>query len=104
MRIRPSHGFSLILIALLLTTLFVFFDFQWRHAQAFKSTAQMIDLVRRLQLTDLCLATEATYTRHPSQADFFAPFASHPGALEHFPSGTIIGPAPHLKDHYEPLP
>lgn len=50
-------------------------------------------LVRRLGLTDLCLFTEARYTRHPSQADLFAPFQDHPGALEHFPSGALV-PAP----------
>jgi len=50
------------------------------------------DLVRDLGITDLCLATEANYTRHASQADFSAPFQDHPGALEHFPSGTWIRP------------
>jgi hypothetical protein len=50
-------------------------------------------LVRRLGLTDLCLFTEARYTRHPSQADLFAPFQDHPGALEHFPAGALV-PAP----------
>lgn len=47
-------------------------------------------LVRRLGLTDLCLTTEARYTRNPSQADRFSPFQDHPRALEHFPSGTWI--------------
>jgi hypothetical protein len=46
-------------------------------------------LVARLGLTDLCLFTEARYTRHPSQADAFAPFQDHPRALEHFPSGSL---------------
>jgi hypothetical protein len=50
-------------------------------------------LVKRLGLTDLCLFTEARYTRHPTQADLFAPFQDHPGALEHFPSGALV-PAP----------
>jgi hypothetical protein len=49
-------------------------------------------MVRRLGLTDLCLFTEARYTRHPSQADHFAPFQDHPQALEHFPSGSILAP------------
>jgi hypothetical protein len=51
-------------------------------------------MVHRLGLTDLCLFTEARYTRHPSQADHFAPFQDHPQALEHFPSGSLLAPPP----------
>jgi hypothetical protein len=49
-------------------------------------------LVQSLQLTDLCLFTEARYTRHPAMADRFAPFQDHPTALEHFPSGSFVTP------------
>ena len=49
-------------------------------------------LVRELGLTDLCLFTEARYTRHLSQADLHSAFQSHPMALEHFPSGSIAPP------------
>ena len=49
-------------------------------------------LVRELRLTDLCLFTEARYTRHPAMSDHHAPFQDHPGALEHFPSGSLIAP------------
>jgi hypothetical protein len=56
-------------------------------------------LVRELRLTDLCLFTEARYTRHPSQADLHTPFQDHPLALEHFPSGSLLGPPRHLTDH-----
>jgi hypothetical protein len=51
-------------------------------------TAQL----KGLQLTDLCLSTEARYTRHPAISDRNAPFQDHPAALEHFPSGSIILP------------
>lgn len=54
-------------------------------------------LVKRLMLTDLALWTEARYTRHPSQADFFTPFQDFPGAVEHFPAGSIL--APPVMDH-----
>lgn len=54
-------------------------------------------LVRRLELTDLCLSTEANYTRHLSLADFHTAFQDHPLALEHFPSGALFGPPPHLR-------
>lgn len=49
-------------------------------------------LARSLEITDLCLATEAFYTRHPSQADRHTPFQTHPTALEHFPTGAVIRP------------
>lgn len=52
-------------------------------------------MVERLGLTDLALFTEARYTRHLSQADRFAPFQDHPGALEHFPSGALMAPPSH---------
>jgi hypothetical protein len=49
-------------------------------------------IINYLEITDLCLATEAAYTRHPSQHDWHAPFQSHPLALEYFPSGAIVTP------------
>lgn len=52
-------------------------------------------LVTELRLTDLALWSEATYCRHPTQADRFAAWADHPGALEHFPAGSIV-PAPRV--------
>jgi hypothetical protein len=51
-------------------------------------------LVERLRLTDLCLFTEARYTRHLSQADLNTPFQDHPLSLEHFPSGSFTQPPP----------
>lgn len=53
-------------------------------------------LVRQIQLTDLCLCTEASYTRNPSMTDLSTPFQDSPLSLEHFPSGGLIGPPPHL--------
>ncbi len=49
-------------------------------------------LARELMLTDLCLFTEARYTRHPSMADLHSAFQDHPFSLEHFPSGSFISP------------
>ncbi|MBI5583665.1 MAG: hypothetical protein HY892_07560 [Deltaproteobacteria bacterium] len=53
-----------------------------------------VEMVRSHGLTDLCLFTEARYTRHPSQADFHSPFQDSPLSLEHFPSGSLLG-SPH---------
>lgn len=61
-----------------------------RHHQDALNEANQ--LVQRLNITDLCLFTEARYTRHLSQTDLFSPFQDHPGALEHFPSGSIVKP------------
>jgi len=47
-----------------------------------------------LGLTDLCVATEARYTRHPAVSDGMVPFMDHPGAIEHFPTGSFWAPPP----------
>ncbi len=54
--------------------------------------AQKAALVKNLRLTDLCLFTEARYTRHLSQADLNTAFQDHPLSLEHFPSGSFTQP------------
>jgi len=56
--------------------------------------AARAELARELGLTDLAIWTEARYTRHPSQADFFSAFQDTPGALEHFPAGSVVSPPP----------
>ena len=64
------------------------------HA-SFSESAQQANLeekamlVKTLKLTDLCLFTEARYTRHLSQADLNTAFQDHPMSLEHFPSGSF---------------
>lgn len=104
MKLRPSHGLALFVSVLAVVALIIAGDYRSRQKQALLFRAEKSALVRQLQLTDLCLSTEATYTRHPSQTDSFAPFADHPGALEHFPSGTIIAPPPHMRERYAPIP
>ena len=54
------------------------------------------DLVRDFRLTDLCLFTEANYTRHLSMADLSTPHQDAPMSLEHFPSGALVEPPTHL--------
>ena len=51
------------------------------------------ELVRALVLTDYAIWTEARYTRHPSQADFFSAFQDAPSSFEHFPAGSVVAPA-----------
>ncbi|MBI4742897.1 MAG: hypothetical protein HY777_15420 [Betaproteobacteria bacterium] len=100
---RPSH---LVFTALLCATgvfAATFADAAWlRHRRADVMT-QKRDLVARLQLTDLCLFTEARYTRHLSQADLHSAFQDHPLGLEHFPSGSLVPPPAHLMVPHEAL-
>ena len=60
------------------------------RARTTEEIPQKQELVQRLELTDLAIWTEARYTRHPSQADFFAPFQDGPSSLEHFPAGSVV--------------
>jgi hypothetical protein len=59
--------------------------------------SRMTGLVSRLHLTDLCLFTEASYTRHLAMTDLNTPFQDSPFAFEHFPSGALVSPPPHLR-------
>ena len=46
-------------------------------------------MVKRFELTDLCLFTDARYTRHPSMADRHSAFQDMPMSFDHFPSGSV---------------
>jgi len=54
-------------------------------------------MVRELGLSDLCLFTEARYSRHLSVTDRNSAFQDHPLSFEHFPSGSLVGPPQHIK-------
>lgn len=51
-----------------------------------------LQLVQRLGVTDLVLWSEARYTRHLSQADYFSAFQDAPGSFDHFPAASIVPP------------
>lgn len=70
-----------------------------RHlAQALLPAVEvMSSQVRTLELTDLSLFSEASYTRNLALADRFTPFQDSPMTLEHFPSGGVAGPPAHLR-------
>lgn len=72
--------------------LLTFADAAWLRARRAQGLVQESELAGRLELTDLCLFTEARYTRHLSQADLHSAFQDHPVALEHFPSGSLVPP------------
>ena len=58
-------------------------------------------LVKHFALTDLSLFTDARYTRHPAMADLFTPFQDYPLSFEHFPSGSLMPPPPHVRAYGE---
>ena len=89
---KSTVALTLLAILLLLFGL-TLADAAWRF-QTGDYTASRA-LVRELGLTDLSLFTEARYTRHPTQADWHAPFQDHPAALEHFPTGSLLPPPLH---------
>ncbi len=92
---RPSHILLIIILVLFFvdTSLFI-------HSRRLKKELQSDEEIQKiavagLGLTDLCVATEARYTRHPAVSDPMAPFMDHPGALEHFPTGSFWAVSPH---------
>ena len=88
-------GSSLFLLSLI--------DAGWLRQSHAPAIARQRALVSTLQLTDLCLFTEARYTRHLSQADLHSAFQDHPLGLEKFPSGALVAPPAHLIDAHERL-
>lgn len=95
---RPSHFAFLALLSATCLFAATFADAFWLRTQRTDAMAQKLDLVTRLQLTDLCLFTEARYTRHLSQADLHSASQDHPLGLEHFPTGSLVAPPAHLTD------
>jgi hypothetical protein len=94
---RKSKLFFWYLIANFFLLLAMGFHASSRQKAAVPWLAEKREMVGRLELTDLCLFTEANYTRHLTQANIHVPFQDHPLSLEHFPSGAILGPPRMLK-------
>ena len=92
--LRKANVALTVLAILLLLFGLTFADAAWRSQRVDHAASRA--LVRELGLTDLSLFTEARYTRHPTQADWHAPFQDHPAALEHFPTGALLPPPPSL--------
>jgi hypothetical protein len=89
---RNSNIYFLFLSGLLvLLCLMVAHAVQGRAA-ALPSLHEKRELVKSLELTDLCLFTEARYTRHLAVADVHSAFQDGPLSFEHFPSGSFFLP------------
>jgi hypothetical protein len=94
---RKANAFLLFVAAMVLILAFIFVHAHRRIESDFPRLQQLGLIVGHYGLTDLCLATDARYTRHPSQADWHTAFQSHPMALDHFPSGSLIRPPDRLR-------
>ena len=89
---RPIQFFILLLSLLFILNVSLYFV-SLKRQNAFANNAYLFDVVTSgLGLTDLCVSTEARYTRHPAVSDPVVPFMDHPGAIEHFPSGSFWAP------------
>jgi hypothetical protein len=93
---RKSESFILFIAVCTGLFLLMFVHASFKEKNSMPSLKEKRKIVRELELTDLCLFTDARYTRHPSMADLSTPFQDHPMSLEHFPSGAIMPPSSHL--------
>lgn len=91
---RPALVLALILLALTMLDAGLFLQAGQRRAQWPTRMAPAGIATSALGLTDLCVATEARYTRHPAISDPLAPFMDHPASLEHFPTGSFWAASP----------
>ena len=89
---RKSDVFLIYLAINIILVLLMFTHASLKKEAGLRSLSEKMEMVKRLELTDLCLFTEASYTRHLSQADFNTPFQDAPLSLEHFPSGALVMP------------
>ena len=95
MPMRKSHMFLTFLFLALLLFGLMFFHAAAGQQAAAAALEEKRSLVKKLELTDLCLFTEARYTRHPAVADLNTPFQDYPMSIEHYPSGTLLLPPAH---------
>lgn len=89
---RPSNLALGVLAVLAGTCLLVFCLFFRSTVADEQKLTNNRALVEKFGLTDLALFTEARYTRHPTQADLHSALQDHPGAFDHFPSGSLLPP------------
>lgn len=93
---RPSSWYLALTGLLLALSAATVLHAQLAAAGSRQSVERKAALVRRLSLTDLCLFTEASYTRHPAVTDLATAFQDSPLSFEHFPSGALFEPPRHL--------
>ena len=90
---RPALYLTIVLLIICLADLGLVLHGAARRRDDQAAVGARRIVVSALGLTDLCVATEARYTRHPAVSDPLVPFMDHPGAIEHFPSGSFWAPS-----------
>jgi hypothetical protein len=90
--LRKAHVFLILAAACSFLVLGLYVRSELEIIRSAPALRQQAELMRALRLTDLCLSTDARYTRNPSQADLFTPFQDYPASIEHFPTGSVIPP------------
>ena len=100
---RKSNLFLFYIAVNLLLLLLIFVHASFKRNSDQQFVIEKRAMVKQLRLTDLCLFTDASYTRHPSQADLHTAFQDHPASLEHFPSGSLLAPPPVIRRVNEKL-
>lgn len=95
---RKSNLFFLFLTLMGVMMILMFLHAEYRGQRDLRMLQEKRTFMQRLPLTDLCIFTEASYTRHWSQADRHTAFQDSPMAFEHFPSGSIHLPPASLKE------
>lgn len=89
---RPASLLLGIITLILAVDLLLLLRFNVLRQENAAANRVMAILVKGYGLSDLAIATEARYTRHPAVSDPIVPFMDHPGAIEHFPTGSFWRP------------
>jgi hypothetical protein len=92
MKLRKSTWLFGYLALLVLVSVFCAIRSAGGAGENARIDARNADVVRRVGLSDLCIVTDANYTRHPAVSTYGAAFQDSPLVMEHFPSGSLINP------------
>ena len=96
---RPSHTLFIFILLLIIIDGLLYLHANRLSRDIKEEQAIQAIAVTGLGLTDLSVATEARYTRHPAVSDPMAPFMDHPGAIEHFPTGSTWNPPTNINSY-----
>ena len=92
MTLRPLSYLALVFLGIALLDGLLLLQADRRKTALQRGDQIIRTVVSGLGLTDICVSTEARYTRHPAVSDPLVPFMDYPGAIEHFPSGSFWAP------------
>ncbi len=86
---RKSGLLFILVISILCFDLLLINQLSSRQRSYEQDKTLMRLIVGELGCSDLAVATEARYTRHPSVSDGVVPFMDHPADIGHFPTGSF---------------